>query len=150
MELIGWVIASVLVAATIGIHYEIMRLVSDVILPWALKRFHDRRVVVLMIASLMLGHIAEIWAFAFGMMAVSRWPELGSLSGAFNGSLSAFLYFSSVNYTSLGYGDITPHGAMRAIAVSETLAGLLMIAWSASFTYLKMEKIWDLRQRSGK
>jgi hypothetical protein len=146
IEVLGWIIAAVLVVLTIEFHYELMRFVSDIVLPWALKHFHDRRVVMLMISTLMLGHVAEIWAFAFAMVGLSHLPNLGSLSGNFDGTFSTFLYFSAVNYTSLGFGDISPHGVMRSIAVSEALAGLVMIAWSASFTYLKMEQIWDLRR----
>jgi len=147
IEIVGWTIATVLVAATIGIHYEIMRIVSDAILPWAIKRFHDRRVMMLMIAALMLGHIAEIWLFALAFVLVTSWPALGYLSGDFDGSFSSFLYFSATSYTSLGCGDIIPHGPLRGIAISEALIGLLMIAWSASFAYLKMERVWDSRSR---
>jgi len=147
IAVLSWVIAAALVGLTIGIHYEIMRVVSDVLMPWAIRRFHDRRIIMLMIGALMLGHIAEIWAFAFAMMVLSTYPEFGHLAGEFDGSFNASLYFSAVTYTSLGYGDINPHGAMRSISVSEALVGLLMLAWSASFTYLKMEQIWDLRRR---
>ncbi len=147
VNILGWFIASALVIATIGIHYEIMRIASDVVLPWSLKRFHDRRVIMLTIITLMMGHILEIWIFALAMMLVTAQPELGSLSGNFDGTLNTFLYFSAVNYTSVGYGDINPHGIMRALSVSEALAGLMMIAWSASFTYLKMEQIWSHRPK---
>lgn len=145
--MIGWGLATILVLATIGLHYELMKVVSDSMVPWALKRFHDRRAMMLMIVMLMFGHIVEIWIFAFAMMGVlAAAPDWGSLTGSFNGSLHAFVYFSAVTYTSLGYGDIAPQGVMRSIAVSESLVGLLMLAWSASFTYLKMEQIWNLRR----
>lgn len=147
MSLLGWIIATGLVLITIGIHYEIMRLVSDYVIPWAMKRFHDRRTMTLMIGSLIFGHILEIWVFGLALSAMALMPELGHLSGDFDGTWDAFLYFSAVNYTSLGYGDILPHGALRSVAVSEALAGLMMIAWSASFTYLKMEQIWALRHK---
>ncbi len=146
ISILGWVIATILVLVTILIHYEIIKIVSDLVLPWALRRFHDRRVMMLMIGVLMIGHIAEIWIFAFAMLAISGIDELGHLTGNFDQGLNAYVYFSAVTYTSLGYGDISPHGVMRAISVSEALAGLLMLAWSASFTYLKMEQIWNLRR----
>jgi hypothetical protein len=38
----------------------------------------------------------------------------------------ASLYFSIVTFTTLGYGDIAPHGYMRLIAASEALVGLLL------------------------
>ncbi len=150
MEFFGWAIAATLVIVTIGIHYEIIRIVSDVVIPWALRRFHDRRIMMLTIVTLIFGHIIEIWVFALAMLLMTLHPALGYLSGDFDGSLNTFLYFSAVNYTSTGYGDITPHGAIRSLAVSEALGGLMMIAWSASFTYLKMEHIWRLRRHSAR
>ena len=37
------------------------------------------------------------------------------------------LYFASVNYTTLGYGDILPHGDLRLLAGLEALNGMLLI-----------------------
>jgi hypothetical protein len=47
-----------------------------------------------------------------------------------------------VVYTSLGFGDIQPIAHVRLIAGVEALVGLLMIGWSASFTYISMERFW--------
>jgi hypothetical protein len=54
------------------------------------------------------------------------------------------LYFSVVTYTSLGFGDHVPVSHARLIAGVEALNGLLLIGWSASFTYLAMERYWPL------
>lgn len=58
-------------------------------------------------------------------------------------SFSASLYFSAETYTSLGFGDLTPNGPVRLLAGVEALNGLLLIGWSASFTYLCMERFWS-------
>lgn len=142
IELCAWAIACLLVIITVIIHYEILSMVSDHVVPWAQHRFRGRRVIGISIATLMLGHIIEIWVFAFAMFGLLATNLFGSLTGEFDGSLSSYLYFSAVNYTSLGDNMIRPTGPIRAIAVSETLAGMMMIAWSASFAYLKMEQIW--------
>jgi hypothetical protein len=42
----------------------------------------------------------------------------------------------------LGYGDVVPHGPLRLLAGVEALTGLLMIGWSASFTYVSMARFW--------
>lgn len=52
------------------------------------------------------------------------------------------LYFSAETYTSLGYGDVVPGGALRLLAGMEALNGLLLIGWSASFIYIAMERFW--------
>ncbi|MDR3448975.1 MAG: two pore domain potassium channel family protein [Alphaproteobacteria bacterium] len=143
-EIFMWFIASLLVIVTVCLHYETMSLVSDKIVPWAQKHSRGRRVIAVSIAGLMLGHIAEIWVFALVIMLLVHFPYLGSVQGSFNPGLGDFLYLSSVDYTSLGDNDMRLTGPIRALASTETLAGMLMIGWSASFTYLKMEQIWKI------
>jgi hypothetical protein len=53
----------------------------------------------------------------------------------------------NVGYTSLGFGDFTPVGPIRLLAGAEALNGLLLIGWSASFTYISMEKFWSAESR---
>lgn len=50
--------------------------------------------------------------------------------------------FSAETYSSLGYGEVIPGGALRLLAGVEVLNGLLLIGWSASFTYIAMERFW--------
>jgi len=42
----------------------------------------------------------------------------------------------------MGLYGATPVGPIRLIAAVEALNGLLLIGWSASFTYISMEKFW--------
>ena len=113
MDFAGWAIAAALIVLTIGLHYEVMRFASDVVMPWAFRNFHSRRIMMVLIMTLILGHIAEIWLFALAMFVMNFSPVLGHLTGTFDGALgfNIFVYFSAANYTSLGYGDIMPHGA---------------------------------------
>lgn len=55
---------------------------------------------------------------------------------------TAALYFSAETYTTLGYGDVLPHGDLRLLAGLEALNGMLLIGWTASYTYLSMERFW--------
>ena len=142
MDYLTWVLSGLLVIITVSIHYETMMLVSDRVMPWAQKHFHNRRVIAVAITGLLLGHIAEIWVYALATMVAMHFPVMGSVQGDFNNSWSDFLYLSSVNYSSLGNAAIRLTGPVRAIVCSETLIGMMMIAWSSSFTYLKMEQIW--------
>jgi potassium channel LctB len=61
------------------------------------------------------------WAFPRFALIANGTP----LASGFGGLLSA-LYFSAVTATSLGYGDIVPVGAARALAVCEGIAGLIL------------------------
>src|SRR5581483_9114419 len=42
------------------------------------------------------------------------------------GGLLSAIYFSAVTATSIGYGDIVPHGIARALAIGEGAAGLIL------------------------
>ena len=57
----------------------------------------------------------------------------------------AYFYYSAITYTAVGYGDILPTGAIRLLAVAESLNGLLLIGWSGAFTFIAMEKLWSDR-----
>jgi hypothetical protein len=71
------------------------------------------------------------------------------MSGSIEGGPLDFYYLSLSSYTTLGIGDIYPTGPLRVIAGIEALNGLVLIGWSASFTYLTMERFWGV-QRSAR
>jgi hypothetical protein len=96
------------------------------------------------IVAAFLAHTLEVWIFAITYFLLANHFGLGSFHGDFDGSLHDHLYFSSVTYTSLGFGDVSPIGGLRLISGVEALTGLMMIGWSASFTYLAMEKFWAM------
>ena len=52
------------------------------------------------------------------------------------------VYFSAVCYTTLGLGDIVPSGAIRFLVGTEALTGFVLITWSASFTFVEMQRFW--------
>lgn len=58
-----------------------------------------------------------------------------------------YIYFSASAYSALGLGDVVPQKATRFVASVEALNGLVLIAWSASYTYLSMQDFWDTRKK---
>ncbi|WP_420405817.1 ion channel [Nisaea sp.] len=131
------IISSVITALTIAIHYEVLVNLGRLRLP-----IPSRLRVIAGVFAIFLAHVAEIWLFALGLFLTSEVVGLGTLNGAFDGSARDYLYFSTVTYTSLGYGDITPTGALRTICAFEALTGLLMMAWSAAFTVFHIQRRW--------
>ena len=126
------------VACAFG-HYEVLRL-CNTHLP-RLRRIAGRAKVLVAIAAAFCGHLAHIALFA-AAYALLHDTSLGGLRGQFQQGAAGFLYFSAETYTSLGFGDVYPAGALRLVAGVEALAGLLMIGWSTSFTYLEMTRHW--------
>jgi hypothetical protein len=68
--------------------------------------------------------------------------------GEFHGEWLDYVYFSITTFTTLGIGDVYAHGPLRLVAGVESLNGLVLIGWSASFTYITMEKVWDAHRRA--
>ena len=99
------------------------------------------RIVIVMLGAF-AAHTLEIYMFAVGYRILDMIYPPQLFDGVFDGEFSDYVYFSAASYTSLGLGDIWPLGPMRIISGTEALAGLIMIAWTASFTYLMMGRYW--------
>lgn len=141
--LLALAVSLVLVLMVVLIHYEVLRFTSS-LLPRLTIRPRPRILVVIFAAF--GAHLVEIWLFAIAYYLLAGHFSIGGFSGLASYRLVDYLYFSTETYTSLGYGDIVPLGGMRFMTGIETIIGLLMIGWSASFTYLAMEKFWGLHR----
>lgn len=95
--------------------------------------------------AILLVHLFEvaIYGICLWLLSVTGNGSLASISEGVKHGPAEFFYFSIASYTTLGIGDIVPHGHLRILAGIEALQGLMLIAWSASFTYLVMEKFWS-------
>jgi hypothetical protein len=109
----------------------------------ARKATRDRRVILRIIFALLALHIVEIWCYGIGYWLMLQVPDTGYVHGE-HGMDTVFdaIYLSATTYTTLGFGDLAPVGAIRLMSGLESLTGLLLITWSASFTYLEMSRYW--------
>lgn len=85
--------------------------------------------------SLSTAHIVEAGLYALGFSV----GELMGIGGFEQEDVDTFMdvfYFSLVNYSSLGLGDIYPTGHLRFLAGVEALNGFLLISCSASTIFL--------------
>ncbi|MCA6218261.1 two pore domain potassium channel family protein [Ideonella sp. B7] len=128
-----------LLALTTLLHYEVLsrvdRLLPRLVIP------HRTQLLVVMFAVL-LAHALEILLYGVTLYGL-QWLHLGSLTAAGLPHLVNSLYFSAETFTSLGFGDLVPVGPLRLLAGTEALNGLVLIGWSASYTYLAMERFWN-------
>jgi len=137
-------IALILMAACVLVNYEALRLTQSLI-PRLRIRPHSR--ILLILFAVFTVHLCCIALYAGCYYVMSETLGLGTLHGEFRGEALDYLYFSATNYTTLGIGDVFAHGPIRLVAGTEPLTGLVLIAWSASFTYLHMERFWELHQK---
>ncbi|TQF29423.1 potassium channel family protein [Bradyrhizobium sp. UNPA324] len=80
-------------------------------------------------AVLMLAHTLEVlvWALAYLMLGAAP-------------AESDLLYFAFVNYTTLGYGDITPVQAWRLTGPMTAMNGILLFGWSTAVLFEVLRK----------
>ena len=95
----------------------------------------------------MVTHLVEILGYATAMY-FGHDLGLGSLTGTARPRASQYFYLSAETFTTLGLGDIYPTGDLRLIAALEPLVGVLLLSWSASYTYLAVQRNWTELQPS--
>jgi hypothetical protein len=122
------------------IHYEILGALRGSL--GRLTGIPRRATLLLVVLCAMISHLIQITLFASAYYFLRDKFGLGGFGGGFVDSFSSFLYFSAETYTTLGFGDIFPVGSLRMLAGMEALNGLVMISWTASFTYLEMTQYW--------
>lgn len=136
-----------LVVGTTLFHHEVLRALHAV-LPRIGIPNRSKLVVVVLVAF--LAHLAEIALYGVTFYFLVTQLGAGTLAGTADLSLAASIYFSAETYSSIGFGDLTPIGPVRLLAGVEALNGLLLIGWSASFTYISMERFWNASPQQAK
>jgi len=141
-----------LVTTAVLIHFEALNLLTGAI---AKIKTSPRLSILIGILGCFCAHLLEVTLFAGGFYFLIHQQLLGSLLGGdiqghrlFGTPSTGFidsLYFSITCYTSLGFGDLIATGWLRFLAGIEALTGLLLIAWTASFMYLEMQKHWKVK-----
>ncbi|ANT60633.1 hypothetical protein AYJ57_09800 [Salipiger sp. CCB-MM3] len=84
---------------------------------------------------LALIHLIEILAGGGVYLALHRtlYPE--GFGGSFSGTWNDYVYFSGMNFTTLGQTGMQVSGPLRIVAMMQALAGFMVLTWSASYLY---------------
>lgn len=138
----AFVLNAALVAIAVLIHFEALNKLSLITPKIPIK--HRLRVLI-GVSGALIAHVIEIFVFAFGYYFMVNQAGFGTLIGRFDNSLMDCAYFSFVNFTTLGFGDIVATGDIRFLTGLEALTGLVLITWTASFMFIEMEKQWKDR-----
>jgi len=139
----NWIVIGatiIVVALVIVLHYEVLRSCIR-FLPTVTEKRRQR--VLVLIFIILATHAVEIWLFGFGYFATLAFDGVGEISGPVSvQTLLDHVYYSATVYTTVGFGDMVPAGSIRFMTGMEALTGLVMITWSASFTFLEMQRDW--------
>lgn len=128
------------IATVVIVHYEFLYRFT-VVMPYLNVRHRFR--ILFGVFGALLAHAVEVWIFAFSYFWMHHTEGWGHFEGNFDGTLLDCAYFSFTTFTTLGIGDIAPHGEVRYLAGLEALTGFVLITWTASFLYLEMTRYWD-------
>jgi ion channel len=95
-------------------------------------RHGDTLIMVFVIVGIFFTHTVEAWIWA---MFYWMFADLGSLRDA--------IYFSTVTYTTLGYGDITLAEKWQLLSAMQAVDGILMFGWSTAFIVIIRSSFWS-------
>jgi Ion channel len=118
----------------IAIHGLVMATVVQIAAQVAAARhtvLQSLRLVVIVAAAsiatvpiLMVAHFSEVMVWSLAYAIVGAAPASADT-----------LYFAFVNYTTLGYGDVTPVGRWRLLGPITAMNGVLMFGWSTAVIF---------------
>ena len=91
-----------------------------------------------LVVAVFTSHIVQIWLWALLYLQLGCAP-LENLPDA--------LYFATVTYTTLGYGDIVLEPTHRMLSGIEAANGIIMFGWTTAFIF---EVISQLYRREAK
>ena len=97
-------------------------------------RFGELKALILTAVWLLLTHILEtvIWAVAYCFI----------VGGDKFANFEDAAYFSTVTFTTLGYGDIVIEGHWRMLSACQAMTGLLVFGWSTALLFAVVERVW--------
>lgn len=127
---LAYLIAFVATALSVFLHYEMLATLSRY-----LDRFLGRIKVLVMLFCVMVLHIIEIAIFAVVYWLMSLEPSFGEIVDIQTNA--DYVYYSSIVYTTVGFGDLYPIGPVRIVTALESLIGLVLITWSATYIFVQ-------------
>lgn len=123
-----------------ALFYECLCLISRFVSGMTTKH---RPIMFIMIGGIFVAHAISILVYAVIFWALIHYAGFADLSGHIPDHFPTYLYFSATSYSSLGVGDVFPAEGLRFLTGVEAINGLILITWSATFTYFSVQKMWE-------
>jgi len=128
-----------LVLVAVLLHYEALALLTR---SFSMSSHPQRVRIAGLVLSIVAIHALEIGLFGFGYVLLAGETVGSGLAGGPVTGWADYFYFSATVYTTLGFGDLTPLAGLRLLTAAESITGLVLITWSASLTFLEMQRHW--------
>lgn len=91
--------------------------------------------IIALFTGLLSLHLIEIGIFAAVYRILLSIGQFGAFAGLDEPGWVDLLYFSGINFATLGYTQIETLGPLRLVHMLESLGGFMIITWSATFIY---------------
>ncbi|AZO28976.1 potassium channel family protein [Mesorhizobium sp. M1B.F.Ca.ET.045.04.1.1] len=120
-------VGTIVISLTVLIHtFGLIAITHAMARLVALFRMHGHRSRVIAMITVVMGLFtvmtAEVWL----------WAGMYTLLGILNDFETA-LYFSTITFSTVGYGDVVPAHGWRVLAALEGINGFLLIGWSTAY-----------------
>ena len=135
------IISIILVLVTSSLFYEILGIALKVVAKHDLR---NRPLMMFLVVAVFSAHTVAVWIYGTVYWVMVHTFGAEPLSGIAHDNFFGYIYFSAATYSSLGIGDVFPHGAMQFITGVQVLNGLVLIGWSVTATYFAVQKLWDV------
>ena len=93
------------------------------------QTFRLIEVMIATVSVLMVAHVAEVIVWALAYAVVGAAPDGTDL-----------VYFAFVNYTTLGYGDVTPLPRWQLFGPMTAMNGVLLFGWSTAVIFAVLQR----------
>jgi hypothetical protein len=91
---------------------------------------------------------AAAWLmFVASLLEVAAWAGTYVFLGAIEGAEPA-LYFSTVTFTTLGYGDVLLDERWRLLGSSEAANGIIMFGWTTAVVVAVVQRVYSTKSTS--
>ena len=121
-------VASVMVAVTVLLHFWGLLLLTYIMsesrhrLRPQESHLHQAALIIFVVFGIFALVTLHIWLYALLFRLLGELPNF-----------EAALYFSTVTFTTLGYGDLVISPRWRLVAAIEAANGVILLAWSTTF-----------------
>jgi voltage-gated potassium channel Kch len=125
--ILNLLLGALVIALTVVVHTVGLIVVTHA-MTWlvGIVRIHHRRSRVLAMIVVVFGVFAvltvEVWIWAASYVVLGAMPDFETA-----------LYFSTITFSTVGYGDVVPAHEWRQFAALEGVDGFLLIGWSTAY-----------------
>lgn len=132
------IIGGAMIGITVAIHAFALDLIihrASSLAPRVKQRFYGWKPLItsLVVILVFSAHIVEIWLWAILYLLLEPVTLL---------NLPDALYFSTVTFTTVGFGDIVLAPSIRMLSAIEAANGFLLFGWTTAFIFELISKIY--------